>query len=335
VKVAVFSTKSYDRTFLDRANAGAHAFDYHPARLTAATAALARGADAVCVFVNDRLDEAALAELARSGVRLVALRCAGYDRVDLAAARRHGIAVCRVPTYSPAAVAEHAVALLLALDRNIHRAHNRIREGNFALDGLLGFNLRGRTVGIVGTGGIGSAMAGILAGFGCRVLAQDPVPSAELASAGVRYVTREVLFAESDVVTLHCPLNPDTRHLVNAATLAGARRGFMLLNTGRGGLVDTRAAIAALKSGQLGRFALDVYEGEEALFFEDRSGEVIADDRFARLLTFPNVLITGHQAFFTEEALTAIATTTIANLDAFAATGTAVHEIRPPASLAP
>jgi D-lactate dehydrogenase len=265
--------------------------------------------------------------LALAGVRLVTLRCAGHNNVDLAAARRHGIAIGRVPTYSTAAIAEHAVALILALNRKIHRAHNRIREGNFALDGLLGFNLDGRTAGIVGTGGVGTAMARILAGFGCRVLAHDPRPNPELVASGVRYVDRETLFRSSDIVTLHCPLNDETRHLVDSETLGWARPGFMLVNTGRGALLDTNAAIAALKSGQLGHLALDVYEDEEALFFEDRSGQMLQDDVFARLLTFPNVLVTGHQAFLTEEAMTAIADATIGNLDAFGRTGSPLHPV--------
>lgn len=328
MKVAVFSTRPYDRAFLEQANAGgSHALRFHQARLTAATASLSADADAVCVFVNDAVDGEALNRLAASGVKLVALRCAGFSNVDLAVAGKAGIAVARVPTYSPEAVAEHAMALILALDRKIHRAHNRIREGNFALDGLLGFNIRGKTVGIVGTGGIGTAMARILAGFGCRVIAHDPVPSPDLAAAGVCYVTREELFRQSDIVTLHCPLNDGTRHLVDAALLAIAKPGFMLANTGRGALIDTRAAIDALKTGQLGNLALDVYEGEEGLFFEDHSGQILQDDLFARLLTFPNVLITGHQAFFTAEALTAIAATTLANLDAFERTGKPLHPV--------
>ncbi|MGD9740228.1 MAG: 2-hydroxyacid dehydrogenase [Bauldia sp.] len=322
MKVMVSSAKSYDRLFLDRANPeGKHALVYQAARLSPETARLASGMDAVCCFVNDDLSGRTIDELARLGVRLIALRNAGYDRVDLRAAAAAGIAVCRVPTYSPEAVAEHAMALILALDRKIHRAHSRIREGNFSLEGLLGFNIHGRTVGIVGTGGIGSAMARILLGFGCRVIAQDPAPNRDLEAAGVGYGSREELFRDADIVTLHCPLNDGTRHLVNAELLGRSKRGLMLVNTGRGGLVDTGAAIAALKSGQLGSFALDVYEGEEGLFFEDRSSEVLKDDVFARLLTFPNVLITGHQAFFTEEAMTAIAATTMDNLDAFERTG--------------
>lgn len=328
MQVAVFSTKPHDRRFLDGANGdGSHGFTFHDARLTAATAPLAAGAAAVCVFVNDAVDAPALARLAECGVRLVVLRCAGFNNVDLAAARRHGIAVGRVPTYSPQAVAEHAMGLILCLDRKIHRAHNRIREGNFALDGLLGFNIEKRTIGIVGTGGIGTAMARILSGFGCRVMATDPAPNPELVSAGVRYVERSELVAKADIVTLHCPLNETTRHLFDEALFSAARPGFMLVNTGRGALIDTQAAIAALKSGRLGNLAIDVYEGEEGLFFEDHSGQILQDDIFARLLTFPNVLITGHQAFFTEEALTAIAATTIANLDQFERTGVPLHPV--------
>ncbi|MCC6735426.1 MAG: 2-hydroxyacid dehydrogenase [Bauldia sp.] len=328
MQVAVFGAKPYDRTYLSAANAaGAHRLVFHEPRLSLATAALAAGAEAVCLFVNDQADEKVLGALRQEGIRLAVLRCAGYDNVDLGAARRCGIAVARVPSYSPHAVAEHAVGLMLALDRKIHRAYNRVREGNFSLDGLLGFNLHGRTVGIIGTGGIGSVVARILIGFGCVVIAQDPVPVAELEAIGVAYVDREALFARSDIVTLHCPLNAETRHLVNAELLAQAKRGFMLVNTGRGALIDTRAVIAALKHGQIGQLALDVYEGEAGLFFEDMSGEMIRDDVFARLLTFPNVLITGHQAFFTEEALTAIAATTIGNIDAFVRTGRPLHPL--------
>lgn len=328
MKVMVFGAKPYDRAFLDRANAeGRHVLTYQTVRLSPTTARLAAGMDGVCCFVNDDLGAQTIAELARLRVRLIALRSAGYDRVDLEAAIAAGVAVCRVPSYSPEAVAEHAMALILALNRKIHRAHSRIREGNFSIDGLLGFNLDGRTVGIVGTGGIGTAMAKILLGFGCRVLAQDPAPNQALEAAGVVYVPREELFRRANIVTLHCPLNSETRHLVDARLLAQAKPGFMLVNTGRGGLIDTPAVIAALKGGQIGSLALDVYEGEEGLFFEDRSSEVLKDDVFARLLTFPNVLITGHQAFFTEEAMTQIATTTMANLDSFEKSGRPLHPV--------
>ena len=328
--VAVFSTKPYDRRFLDAANAaagGRHRFTYFEARLTRATAVLAKGAAAVCLFVNDQADEAVLGEFARAGVRLVALRSAGFNNVDLAAARRLGVTVARVPAYSPDAVAEHTVAMILSLNRAIHRAYARVREGNFALEGLLGFDLKGRIVGVVGTGRIGVAVARIMLGFGCRVLAHDLAPDPACAAMGVAYVPLDELLAESDIVTLHCPLTPQTRHIIDAAAIGRMKRGAMLVNTSRGGLVDTRAAIDGLKSGAIGHLGLDVYEEEGDLFFQDLSGQVIQDDVFARLLTFPNVLVTGHQAFFTAEALTAIAETTVANMTAFEETGRAVHEV--------
>jgi D-lactate dehydrogenase len=333
MRVRVFSTKPYDRRFLDAANDAvraahsAHDLAYVEARLSAQTAALAEGADAVCVFVNDEVDAAAIAALAAAGLKLIALRCAGFNNVDLLAAQRHDIAVARVPAYSPHAVAEHTLALLLALNRKIHRAYNRVREGNFALDGLLGFDLAGRTVGVVGTGRIGEIVVRILLGFGCRVLASDPFPSAAVTALGVPYVSFDRVLAESDVITLHCPLTPATRHLVDEAALARIRPGAMLLNTSRGAIVDTRAVIAALKCGQLGSLGIDVYEEEADLFFEDLSARFIDDDVFARLLTFPNVLVTGHQGFFTEEALRNIAETTIANLDRFVADGVPLHPV--------
>lgn len=316
MRVAVFSTKAYDRRFLDRANAaGDHAIDYFEARLDATTAALAAGYLAVCVFVNDQLDAAALRILAAGGTRTVALRCAGYNNVDLAQAERLGITVVRVPAYSPEAVAEFTVGLLLALDRNIARAWGRVRENNFALDGLMGRNLSGRTVGVVGTGRIGALVARSLRlGFNCRVLASDLVEDPELVAIGVEYVAREALLRQADIVTLHCPLTPDTRYLINAAAIAAARDGLTIVNTSRGALIDTAALIEGLKSRKLGGVALDVYEQEADLFFEDLSNEIVQDDVFQRLLTFPNVLITGHQAFLTEEALSAIAQTTLASL---------------------
>lgn len=327
--VTVFSTKRYDRRFLDAANLAAgnpSRLRYLEERLSPETAPLAAGAKAVCVFVNDIVDARVLGELARHGTELVALRCAGFNNVDLAAARQHGIAVGRVPAYSPEAVAEHTIALILALDRNIHRAYARVREGNFALDGLLGFNLHGRTVGLIGTGKIGTSVARILNGFGCRVLAFDPAPPAGIEALAT-LVPLEAIYEQSDIISLHCPLTPQTRHLINASTLARMKRGVMIINTGRGALLDTAAAIKALKSGQVGHLGLDVYEEEEDLFFEDQSDRPIADDVFARLLTFPNVLITGHQAFFTAEALEAIAATTINNIARFAATGAPAHPV--------
>jgi len=316
--VAVFSTRPYDRTFLERANAsGRHQLDFYESRLDVASAAVAQGAQAVCVFVNDRLDAEVLTRLHAGGVRLLALRSAGFNHVDLNAAAELGMAVGRVPEYSPYAVAEHTVALLLALNRHIHRAYARVREGNFALDGLLGFDLHGRTVGVVGAGKIGECFSRIMAGFGCHLLGFDPHPNPVCQALGMRYVDLPELLAASDVISLHCPLTPQTHHLINADALAHMLPGAMLLNTSRGAVVDTPAVIGALKAGTLGSLGLDVYEEEADLFFSDLSGEVIHDDVFARLLTFPNVLITGHQAFFTEDALTAIAATTLANINAF------------------
>jgi D-lactate dehydrogenase len=330
VDVAVFSTKAYDRRYLSAANAAsgtAHRFTFIEMPLTPQTVALAASHQAVCVFVNDCMDAPTLTALASVGVRLVALRCAGFNNVDLAAAQRLGIAVARVPGYSPAAVAEHAVAMMLTLNRHTHRAYARVREGNFALDGLLGFDMQGRTVGIVGTGKIGTALARILRGFGCRVIATDPYPSDECVALGVRYVPFDALLAESDIVSLHCPLTPDTRHLIDDAAVRKMRRGVMLINTSRGAVIETRAVIAGLKSGVIGYVGLDVYEEEGDLFFEDLSDQVIQDDVFARLLTFPNVLITGHQAFFTHEALTAISETTLANITHFETTGLALNPV--------
>lgn len=328
MKVGVFSTKPYDRAFLDRANANAgHDLTYFTVHLSSETAPLARGMEAVCPFVNDTIDGATLRQLADLGVRLIALRSAGFNNVDLAAAKAFGVAVARVPAYSPHAVAEHTVALILTLNRQIHRAYNRVREGNFALDGLLGFDLCGKTVGVVGTGKIGEVVARILSGFGCRILAHDVAPNPACEQMGVAYVGLGDLFASSDIVTLHCPLTPATHHLVNADLIAKAKRGVMLINTSRGGVVDTRAIIAGLKDGTIGYVGLDVYEEEADLFFEDLSSRVIEDDVFARLLTFPNVVVTGHQAFFTREALTAIAQTTIDNITSFAQQGRATHEV--------
>ena len=321
MRCAVFSAKPYDREHLTAANdaaGGSHELVFHEARLDAATARLAEGCGAACLFVNDHADAEAVAALAEAGVRGLVLRSAGFNHVDLDACRARGLSVARVPAYSPAGVAEHAVALMLALNRHLPRAHNRVREGNFALDGLLGFELRGKTAGVVGTGHIGAACCRILLGFGMTVLAHDPNADPDLAAAGVRYVPLDALLAEARVVSLHCPLVEATRHLIDAAALAAMREDVMLINTSRGGLVDTRAVIDALKARRIGALGLDVYEEEDGLFFDDRSGDVLADDVFARLLTFPNVLVTGHQAFFTAEALDKIAATTVENLDALA-----------------
>ncbi|MCA1492052.1 2-hydroxyacid dehydrogenase [Sinorhizobium alkalisoli] len=328
MKVAVYSSKSYDREFLCAANSSAaHELRFLDVRLSPETATLATGAEAVCAFVNDDLGEPVLQELAKRGVKLVALRCAGFNNVDLEAACNLGIRVARVPAYSPYAVAEHTATLILALNRKIHRAYNRVREGNFALDGLLGFDLQGKTVGIVGTGKIGQAFTRIMAGFGCSLLANDLRPDPACEALGATYVSREELFRRSDIVSLHCPLTPETHYMIRSETLPCLKRGVMLINTSRGAVVETRAVIRGLKDGTIGSLGLDVYEEEGDLFYENLSDRFIPDDIFARLLTFPNVLVTGHQAFFTREALTNIAETTIANISAFVACGCANHEV--------
>jgi len=317
MKLAVFSTKSYDRNYLaPAAEKAGHRAKFFPTRLTVDTAPLAAGFPAVCVFVNDELDQAAIDRLADGGTQVIALRCAGYNNVDLPAAARRGIRVVRVPAYSPHAVAEHTLALILSLNRKTHRAYNRVRDANFSLEGLLGFDLHGRTAGVVGTGQIGSVVARLLLGFGCRVLLYDVKENEELRQAVGQYVPLETLLEESDIVTLHCPLVPATEHLIDEAAIERMKPGVMLINTSRGALVDTRAVIGGLKSGKIGSLGLDVYEEEGDLFFEDLSNRVIQDDVFMRLVTFPNVLITGHQAFFTSNALEAIAETTMKNLTA-------------------
>jgi D-lactate dehydrogenase len=319
MRVAMFSSKPYDRRSFEEQNAAfRHEIVFLEPRLGPDTASLARGFPAVCIFVNDSADARTLALLGEGGTRLVALRCAGFNNVDLSAAERLGIAVARVPAYSPHAVAEFTIGLMLTLNRQIHRAWNRVRENNFSLDGLLGFDLCGKTVGVIGTGKIGGLVARALRlGFGCEVLAHDVVPDAALSAIGVRYTTVPELAAAADILTLHCPLTPATRHLIGARLLEQMRPGVMIVNTSRGALIDSTAVIQALKSGRVGYLAIDVYEQEADLFFEDLSNEIIQDDVFQRLLTFPNVLVTGHQAFFTREALAGIASTTLANITAF------------------
>ena len=318
MQVVVFSTKPYDREFLAAANAGnRHELRYLEPRLTAATSPLAHRHPAVCAFVNDHLDATVLRTLAAGGTRMIALRSAGFNHVDLAVARELGLVVSRVPAYSPHAVAEHTIAIILALNRRIHRAYARVREGNFALDGLLGFDLAGRTAAVVGTGRIGAIVARILHGVGCEVIAYDVAPNPECAALGIQYASLEEIWRRADIITLHAPLTPDTRHVVDARAIARMKRGVMIVNTSRGALVDTQALIDGLKDGRIGYLGLDVYEEEEALFFQDHSSHVIQDDVFARLLTFPNVLVTAHQAFFTREALAAIAATTLGNITAF------------------
>ena len=318
MKVAVFNTKKYDREFLEEANRDqGHELIFFEPHLTSETCKLAFGFEAICVFVNDRLDKQTLTLLAENGIRLIALRCAGFNNVDLQTASDLGITIARVPAYSPHGVAEHAVALILALNRKIYRAHNRVRDGNFSIDGLLGFELYGKNIGIIGTGNIGSNIARIMKGFGANVLAYDPISNPDCIRIGIKYFTLGELFEQSDIISLHLPLTHDTHHIINKDALDQMKKGAMLINTSRGGLVDTSAVIEALKSGKVGYLGLDVYEEEEELFFEDLSGHILQDDTFARLLTFPNVVITGHQAFFTKEALKDIAETTIANIISF------------------
>lgn len=316
--IAFFDARPYDRAAFEPRFPEDLRATYFEARLEPHTAALARGYPVVCAFVNDDLGPQVIEQLAGFGTQMIALRCAGYNNVDLAAAARCNVEVARVPAYSPHAVAEHAVALLLALDRKICRAYNRVREGNFSLSGLVGFDLFGRTAGLVGLGKIGRCLATILRGFGMRVLAHDVRPDHELAeSLGVTFVGRDELLAASDVVSLHVPLSPATHHLIDADRIARMKRGAILINTSRGGLVDAAALIEALKTGQIGAAGLDVYEEESEYFFRDRSDRPIDDDTLARLLTFPNVLVTSHQGFLTSDALDEIARTTIANIRAF------------------
>lgn len=328
MKIAVCGTQPYDRESLSIINADfGHELVFFEERLTLQSAPLFAGYVGLCCFVNDILDEAVLQILAAQGTRLIALRCAGFNNVDVLAAERYGIRLVRVPAYSPHSVAEHTLALILTLNRKTHRAYNRVRDGNFTLQGLLGFELRGRTVGIIGTGRIGQAVAEILHGFGCQLLGYDMLQNEACQALGLNYVELDELYQRSDIVTIHCPLNEQTHHLINALTLTKMKHGAMLINTSRGAVIDTCAVIAALKTGQLGYLGLDVYEQEGDLFFQDLSSRVIQDDTFERLLTFPNVLITGHQGFFTTEALRNIAHTTLANISHFEKTGECQNEV--------
>jgi len=328
MKVAVCSAQSYDREFLSEANANfKHELAFFEGRLSEESAKLFAGFPAVCAFVNDVLNDNVLRTLAEQGTRLIALRCAGFNNVDVLAAENYAIRVVRVPAYSPHSVAEHTLALILTLNRNTHRAYNRVRDGNFSLAGLLGSELHDRTVGIIGTGRIGQAVAQILHGFGCRLLAYDVAQNDQCTALGARYVALDELYRESDIITLHCPLNQNTLHLIDDNALRLMKRGVMIINTSRGGVVDTNALVAALKSGHVGHLGLDVYEQEDDLFFRDLSAHVIQDDVFERLLTFPNVLITGHQGFFTTEALDNIAHTTLENISTFEQSGQCRNEV--------
>lgn len=328
MKVSVFSTKPYDKEFLDRVNRDFnHELTYHDCPLTPETINLVDDETCVCVFVHDKLNRQVIKALHQKGVKLIALRCAGFNNVDLDAAKECGMTVVRVPAYSPEAVAEHAVGLMLALGRKIYRAYNRVREGNFSLNGLLGFELHHKTIGIVGTGRIGTALAKILTGFGATIIASDVVSNDTCHQLGVEYVAFDELCRRSDVISLHCPLTPDTYHLINEQTINLMKQGVMLINTSRGAVLDTQATIEALKNHKIGYLGLDVYEQEEHLFFKDLSDKVITDDVFERLLTFPNVLITGHQAFFTAEAMTSIAHTTLQNISCFESGDTCATQI--------
>lgn len=332
MKVAVFSTKLYDRQFLEASNHHhQHELVFFEPQLSQDTALLADGFPCVCVFVNDQLDAKTLEILAKQGTRLIALRCTGFNNVDLEVAAALGLTVVRVPVYSPHSVAEHAVSLILALNRKIHRAYNRVREGNFSLEGLLGFDLYGRTVGVIGTGRIGLTFAKIMQGFGCQVLGYDIFQNLAFETLGnSTYVELPELFASTDIISLHCPLTPHTHHLIDATAIAQMQPGVMLINTSRGALIDTSALIPGLKSQKIGALGLDVYEQEADLFFEDLSNQIIQDDVFERLLTFPNVIVTGHQAFFTEEALLHIAETTLSNITSVEQHQLCPNEIRVP-----
>ena len=316
MKIAVFSTKPYDRQFLKSANEGrGHELAFFEARLTSETAALAAGFPVVCVFIHDQLDKETLSAIAATGTELIALRAAGFNNVDLKAAVELGLTVVRVPEYSPYAVAEHAAGLILMLNRRLHKAYNRVRDDNFSLYGLLGFDLHGSTVGVIGTGKIGQRFCKIMTGFGCRVLAYDPVPNQACLDLGVEYDSLEAVISAADIISLHCPLMPQTYHIVNEKSLSWLKRGAMVINTSRGGLIDTKAIIQAIKTGQVGYLGIDVYEQEENLFFEDWSNSIVQDDDIQRLQSFNNVVITAHQGFFTREALTNIAQTTLTSIE--------------------
>lgn len=316
MKITFFSAKPYDREIFDNLNKSfGFEIEYFETHLGPHIINAVEYTDAVCVFVNDKLDAGVLSELSLKGVKVVALRCAGFNNVDLEAARKLGIKVCRVPAYSPEAVAEHAVAMILTLNRKTHKAYNRVREQNFSLNGLMGFNLYGKTVGVLGTGNIGTSFCKIMMGFGCKVIAFDLAPNPELVALGVNYHTKAEVLESADILSLHCPLNESTHHIINKEALAGMKKGVMIINTSRGGLIDTKAVIDALKSKQIGHLGLDVYEHEGKLFFRDLSANIIEDDTIQRLMSFPNVLITAHQAFFTNEALQQIASTTLNNVD--------------------
>ncbi|MCB0196541.1 MAG: 2-hydroxyacid dehydrogenase [Anaerolineae bacterium] len=328
MNIAVFSTKGYDLRSFEQVNAGyGHQLTFFEARLTADTASLATGFEGVCIFVNDEVDAAAIETMAAGGTQIIATRSAGYNQINLQAAAEHGVRVARVPAYSPNAVSEFTVGIILTLGRQIHRAYNRVRDANFELDGLQGFELREKTVGVFGTGKIGAAVIKNLSGFGCRILAFDRYPNPEIEPLAEYMADPQEIARQADILTFHIPLTPDTHHFINKETISQLKDGVFIVNTSRGALLDTAAIIEGLKSGKIGYLAIDVYEEESSLFFRDLSSEIVTDDVFARLLTFPNVLVTGHQAFLTDRALQNIAETTLTNFSEFEATGTCKNEV--------
>ena len=328
MKIAMFSTKSYDQEYFEKhSNDHNYSFSYFETSLNKDTANLTIGFDIVCVFVNDKIDKDTIEILSRNGIRLIALRCAGYNNVDIISAKSNNIKVVRVPAYSPEAVAEHSLALILTLNRKTHKAYNRIREGNFSLKNLIGFNLYGKTVGVIGTGQIGATFCRIIKGFGCRVIAYDISKSQELMNLGVEYLSLNEVFKQSDILSLHCPLTPNTKHIVNDQSLALMKNGVMIINTSRGALINTADAITSLSTQKIGYLGIDVYEQEENLFFEDLSEIIIQDDLILRLNSFPNVLITSHQAYFTREAMEEITITTLENINSFGKNLVLINEI--------
>jgi D-lactate dehydrogenase len=329
MRVAFFSTKSYDKdSFNHYVTSHNHEITFFEPKLDSRTVALAKGYNAICSFVNDHLDEKILLQLSEMGVKNIVLRCAGYNHVDLKKTSELEFKICRVPAYSPEAVAEHALALLMTLSRKTHKAYNRVRENNYSIEGLTGFNIHGKKAGVIGTGAIGKAFCKIMLGMGCKVLAYDLYENEDLKRLGVTYLPIEQLFEQSEIISLHCPLNPETFHLINNKSLSKMKDGVVLINTSRGALIETKAVIKALKNRKVGNLGIDVYEQEEDLFFQNLSEEILLDEQIARLMTFPNVLITGHQAFLTNEALDQIAKITLQNLDELAAGGKLTNEVR-------
>lgn len=329
MKIAFFSTQLYDKTFFDLHNSGfGFTLDYYETTLNEKTVSLLGNVEAVCVFVNDEINRTVIQTLSQKGIKIIALRCAGFNNVDLEAAKEFDIKVVRVPAYSPYAVAEHAVAMIMTLNRKTHKAYNRVREQNFSLNGLLGFDLHAKTVGVIGTGNIGQVFCHIMNGFGCNVLACDVQPNETLKAVGIKYVPLAEIFTQSDIISLHCPLNERTRYIINDQSVQQMKKGVMLINTSRGALIDTRTVIHALKQGIIGSLGIDVYEQEEKLFFRDLSEKIIKDDMITRLSSFPNVLITAHQGFFTHEALTQIALTTLSNFLSYQKGEPLINEVK-------